>query len=285
MALIEEAYTVEHSSAYEYSVERTSCIMMLCLKPTTNALQRVEAFDLIVDPLTQPLEFEDFLGNTCHLINIHRPHKELQIRSRSLVFVQTPASSEDVLEFAQKHFEEIGGTGDLWDYEQPTDSTNWVASLDTFLHRHSIDRGENVETSLRALEQAIHEGLSYVPASTTIDTTIEQVLAQGEGVCQDFAHLMIAVARRWGVPSRYVMGYLCPKDKHLEKTQESHAWVECLIPEKGWVRFDPTNPARRGRGYITVACGRDFKDVSPTKGLNMGAGDEELQVEVTVSPL
>lgn len=285
MALVEEAYTVEHSSAYEYSVERTSCIMMLRLKPITNGMQRVEAFDLIVEPLTQPLEFEDFLGNTCHLINIHRPHKELQIRSRSLVFVQTPASSEDVPGFAQKHFEEMGGTGDLWDYEQPTENTNWVAGLDTFLQQHSLERSDHVESSLRALEQAIHKGLSYVPASTTIDTTIEQVLAQGEGVCQDFAHLMIAVARRWGIPSRYVMGYLCPKEHHLEKTQESHAWVECLIPEKGWVRFDPTNPARRGRGYITVACGRDFKDVSPTKGLNMGVGNEELQVEVTVSPL
>ena len=285
MALVEQAYTVEHSSAYEYAVERTSCIMQLCLKPATTAIQHVEAFDLIVDPLTQPLEFDDFLGNTCHLINIHRPHKELHIRSKSLVFIQSDTQPEDVGAMIQQSSVQLDGDVDLWEYEQPTECTAWVDGVDTFLRQHSVEKSDNDEHSLRALEEAIHGGLRYVPASTTIDTTIEQVLEQGEGVCQDFAHLMIAVARRWGVPSRYVMGYLCPEEGHLEKTQESHAWVECLLPGQGWVRFDPTNPLRRGRGYITVACGRDYKDVTPTKGLNMGTGSEELQVEVTVTPL
>ena len=285
MALVEQAYTVEHSSAYEYAVERTSCIMQLCLKPATTTIQHVEAFDLIVEPLTQPLEFDDFLGNTCHLINIHRPHKELRIRSKSLVFVQSNTQPDDVGAVIQRSSFQLDGNADLWEYEQPTVCTAWVDRVDAFLLQHSIEKSDYVEHSLRALEQAIHDGLRYAPASTTIDTTIEQVLEQGEGVCQDFAHLMIAVARRWGVPSRYVMGYLCPEEGHLEKTQESHAWVECLLPEKGWVRFDPTNPLRRGRGYITVACGRDFKDVTPTKGLNMGTGSEALQVEVTVTPL
>lgn len=285
MPLVEQAYTVEHSSAYEYAVERTSCIMQLCLKPATTAIQHVEAFDLIVEPLTQPLEFDDFLGNTCHLINIHRPHKELRIRSKSLVFVQANTQPEDAGAVIRQSSFQLDGAADLWEYEQPTGCTAWVDKVDVFLLQHSIEKSDNVEHSLRALEQAIHDGLRYVPASTTIDTTIEQVLDQGEGVCQDFAHLMIAVARRWGVPSKYVMGYLCPDEGHLEKTQESHAWVECLLPEKGWVRFDPTNPQRRGRGYIAVACGRDYKDVTPTKGLNMGTGSEALQVEVTVTPL
>ena len=285
MVRLEGLYSIEHSSVYEYSTQRTACIMQLCLKPRSIRQQYLEAFDLVVEPLTHALEFEDFLGNSCHLINIHRPHKTVSIRSKSLVSVQSQKPLTTISNLQAANAFDMGGYAEVWDYEHPSELTPWSAELNSFLEVNNIVKTSDLLESLRNLETTIHETLRYVPESTTVDTPIVQMLERGEGVCQDFAHMMLAVARHWGVPTRYAMGYLCPTEHNETKTQESHAWVECLLPESGWVSFDPTNPSLQGNGYITVAYGRDFKDVSPTRGLNMGGGDEELQVEVKIKLL
>ena len=281
MVAQDKLYSIQHLSVYTYSTERVSCVMLLCLKPRANPNQRLEAFDLVVEPLTQAIEFEDFLGNSCHLLNIHRPHEKLAIRSKSLVSVQS-RNDRDIGSHSSWRRKELGGYAELWDYQQATGFTAWNKEVEAFLKDQGIAKSSDLHSSLSELEGGIHKALRYVPRSTSIDTTIDRVLQQGEGVCQDFAHLMISVARHWGVPSRYVMGYLCPSETLLAPAQESHAWVECLLPDSGWVAFDPTNPGIQGTEYIAVAYGRDYKDVTPTKGLNMGTGNEHLEVEVNV---
>ena len=284
MATTQGMYSIEHRSIYQYSSDRTSCVMLLCLKPKNNVKQRVEAFDLNIEPMTQPVEYEDFLGNECHLINIHRPHDSIIVKARSLVSLNLHPKSVLTTQMPEAQVD-FGGYAELWDYQTPSQRTTWINDLEAFLCKHKLNPGGDISAALHTLERVIHENLQYVPQSTTVDTSIEEVLHQGRGVCQDFAHIMIAIARHWGVPSRYVMGYLIPGAATDISTQESHAWLECLLPDQGWVSFDPTNPDLDSDGYITVAYGRDFGDVSPTKGLNTGLGEESLGVDVQVCAL
>jgi transglutaminase-like putative cysteine protease len=137
------------------------------------------------------------------------------------------------------------------------------------------------------LNAAIYDLFEYVPHSTRVDSPIEQALSARQGVCQDFAHIMIALVRRLHVPCRYVSGYMFhrdepEKDRSLEGA--SHAWVEALVPGLGWVAFDPTNNLVGGDRHIRVAIGRDYADVPPTRGVYKGEAQSELSVAVTVSP-
>ena len=131
------------------------------------------------------------------------------------------------------------------------------------------------------LMHRIHREFRYDAAVTEISTPVEEVLERKEGVCQDFAHLMIGCLRSLGIPARYVSGYLVPLPGVLG-AQASHAWVSVYAPGPGWVDFDPTNDVMPSGGHITVAWGRDYGDVSPLRGVIFGGGEHTLRVEVSV---
>ena len=129
-----------------------------------------------------------------------------------------------------------------------------------------------------------------MPNSTKVDSPIEEALQARQGVCQDFAHIMIALVRRLKIPCRYVSGYMFHRDDENEGKKDrslegaSHAWVEALVPGIGWVAFDPTNNLVGGDRHIRVAIGRDYADVPPTRGVYKGESQSELIVSVSVSP-
>ncbi|MCB1018635.1 MAG: transglutaminase family protein, partial [Acidobacteria bacterium] len=123
----------------------------------------------------------------------------------------------------------------------------------------------------------------YDPKVTSISTPVSEVLHHKHGVCQDFAHLMIACLRSLGGPARYVSGYLVPLPG-VVGAQASHAWVSAFCPTMGWVDFDPTNDVIPSNGHITLAWGRDFADVSPLRGVIFGGGDHTVDVEVKIRP-
>ena len=138
------------------------------------------------------------------------------------------------------------------------------------------------------MNEGIYRLFAYVPNSTKVDSPIEEALLSRQGVCQDFAHIMIALARPLRIPCRYVSGYLfhCEENGHQDRSLEgaSHAWVEAFVPRLGWVAFDPTNNLIGGDRHIRVAIGRDYADVPPTRGVHKGEAHSELAVAVTVSP-
>ncbi len=133
-----------------------------------------------------------------------------------------------------------------------------------------------------ALMKTIHREFRYDPVATTVSTPVSEVLEGRHGVCQDFAHVMIACLRSHGVPARYVSGYLVP-DPGVVGAQASHAWVSVYCPDIGWVDFDPTNNVRPAGGHISLGWGRDFEDVSPLKGVTVGGGRHSVAVEVQVT--
>ena len=131
------------------------------------------------------------------------------------------------------------------------------------------------------LRDSIHHSFDYVPGSTTAVSPIDHILETGQGVCQDYAHVMIAIARSWGVPTRYVSGYVSARKAGMSAPQSAtHAWAECFLPDLGWTEFDPTNPDLSNERSVRVAVGRDYDDVSPTRGVFVGESDSLLEVSV-----
>ena len=139
---------------------------------------------------------------------------------------------------------------------------------------------------LRDLNSKVYGTFAYVKQSTSVDSQIEVALRSRQGVCQDFAHIMIALVRNLRIPCRYVSGYLYHDALHEDRSAEgaTHAWVEALLPGLGWIGFDPTNDLIAGGRHIRTAIGRDYADVPPTLGTMKGSADGELQVRVRVTP-
>jgi transglutaminase-like putative cysteine protease len=138
------------------------------------------------------------------------------------------------------------------------------------------------------LMRRIHDDFEFEPGATTVSTSVDEVLYQRRGVCQDFAHLMLACLRGHGLPARYVSGYLLTDPPsgmpRLMGVDASHAWVAAYSPQLGWVEFDPTNRQLADQRYITLTWGADFADVVPLRGVIYGGGDQRMDVEVSVIP-
>ena len=139
------------------------------------------------------------------------------------------------------------------------------------------------------LMHRIHRDFEFEPGATTVSTSVDEVLHQRRGVCQDFAHLMVGCLRGHGLAARYVSGYLLtrppPGRPRLLGADVSHAWVAAWLPGHGWVEFDPTNDQPADRRYITLASGADFADVVPLRGVILGGGAQDMDVWVSVTPL
>ena len=152
----------------------------------------------------------------------------------------------------------------------------------------SFARGRPWLDAVVDLMQRIHADFDFEPGATTVSTSVDEVLYQRSGVCQDFAHLMLACLRGLGLPARYVSGYLLtdppPGMPRLMGVDASHAWVAAYAPQHGWVEFDPTNNQLADQRYITLSWGADFADVVPLRGVIVGAGDQHMSVEVSVIP-
>jgi transglutaminase-like putative cysteine protease len=139
---------------------------------------------------------------------------------------------------------------------------------------------------LRKLNSDLYHAFAYTKSSTRVDSPIEDALRSRQGVCQDFAHIMIALVRNLRIPCRYVSGYLHHDSGHPDRSADgaTHAWVEVLLPRLGWIGFDPTNDLLAGQRHIRTAVGRDYADVPPTVGTMKGSAETELQVRVRVTP-
>ena len=281
-------YEISHVSRYSYASPMRGCVMSLCLTPRDEPRQRLWSFELSTAPPSSMNPETDSFGNTKHVLNIHREHEALEIAALSTV--ETSGADPTVRPAGGRR---VGG-GPL------------VEGLVRILGLHSPKRartrpsaalwttswpGQNLRAegdpleALTALSDALHSGFEYVPGSTSVVSPIDHILETGRGVCQDYAHVMIAVARFWGVPARYVSGYVPLESGSTALTSASHAWVECLLPGLGWTGFDPTNGRLPGESHVRVAVGRDYQDVAPTQGVLLGGGDSTLEVDVRMRPV
>ncbi len=281
-------YQIEHITKYRYGLPVRDCAMSLALKPVEDRGQRVARFRVETEPAGSLFQVTDCFGNTRHHLHLHREHLFLDITAQSAV--DTISSDSPPERCEDGAWEIIRGWRDSfhhWDFLDHSRLARPSSALERFVRRNSIAPAGDPLAALTRLSGLLFDCFEYVPGSTSISSTIEHILDTGRGVCQDYAHVMIAIARTWGVPSRYVSGYLHDVTARgaAGGGTTTHAWVECLLPGLGWTGFDPTNSTLVDERHVRVAVGRDYQDVSPTRGVLRGGGDIRIDVEVRMQPV
>ena len=277
-------YSVRHITRFRYKPAVRESVVELRMQPRSEGNQRCLNFDLKVKPDAVMAQYRDFLGNLVHHFDIAGNHAELSIKAQCLVEVlPSPLNKKDEPSWPQ--LDSAVAAGNFWEMLLSSDFARPTPLLAGLAHELRIARKATPLETLLYVTHGIHEVFSYVPQSTTVDSPIDDALTERKGVCQDFAHIMIALCRPLQVPCRYVSGYLfhANGDQATSAEGASHAWVEAFLPGLGWIGFDPTNDTVCGERHIRVAVGRDYADVPPTRGVYKGGGESELSVSVTVS--
>jgi transglutaminase-like putative cysteine protease len=282
-------YKVRHVTRFTYESPISESVMEVRMQPRTDALQRCLHFSLTTTPASRVMMYQDHDGNTVHHFNIPARHSRLAVTAEALIeCVETQPVPDALGPDAWTQLQTVAASGEAWDYLAPSAFAAPTALLHAFIAEARIERGDDPLSTLRRLTVEIYNRFAYSPRTTRVDSPIDDALQARRGVCQDFAHIFISVARHLGIPSRYVSGYLFHDPALGDRSDDgaTHAWVECLLPGLGWVGFDPTNNLVAGDRHIRVASGRDYADVPPTRGIYKGAStvNSELAVAVRVGP-
>src|SRR5450755_1346998 len=281
-------YSVRHLTTFRYQPAVRESVMEVRLLPRSEAHQRCLSFTLDVTPAANITQYSDANGNAVHHFNIAGSHTEINVTAQSTVQVQLVPAPRTSEAGDWTDLDAITGADDYWEMMLPSEFAHSGEALEQLAKELKVERRDTPLQLLTELNEGIYELFAYVPNSTNVDSPIEHALVSRQGVCQDFAHIMIALVRPLRIPCRYVSGYLFHREEngHKDRSLEgaSHAWVEALIPRLGWIAFDPTNNLIGGDRHIRVAIGRDYADVPPTRGVYKGEAQSELIVAVTVSP-
>jgi transglutaminase-like putative cysteine protease len=277
---------VRHVTQYQYDQTVRESVMEVWMQPQRGVSQRLVSFELELDPAAQLFSYADPFGNAVYHFDVPQPHDRLTITARSAVETQAPAALPDALD--QGEWDRLRSDfvrGDNFEFLHPHAFARETPALHAFLADKDLNRLRHRDplTAVRLLSKAIYESFEYEAGVTRADSPIDHVLETRKGVCQDFAHVMIATCRSWGIPARYVSGYLFT-DKKADRSDPdaTHAWVEVFLPSLRWIGFDPTNNIDAGERHIACAVGRDYSDVPPSRGVYKGEAESTLAVGVTV---
>jgi transglutaminase-like putative cysteine protease len=287
---------VRHETRYDYDRPVEVAHHSAWLRPRDTELQQVSRWLLEIDPQPEDgvQESRDAFGNWRHGFSHARVHEALTVVSSFQVRLAEPprldvGSSPPWEEAAQALRYRAGLTQpDAVEFVLPS----MFSPRDPLLADYARDLftpGRPLLSAAIALMHRIHVRMEFNPRATDVATNALQALAKGQGVCQDFAHLMIGAMRSLGLAARYVSGYLLtqppPGQPRLVGADASHAWVAVWCPLHGWVALDPTNDCLIGQDHVTLAWGRDYADVAPLRGVIRGGGNAPPVVGVTVEPV
>lgn len=289
--------SISHVTQYEYAEAVTDSVNEIRLTPSTNERQSCYQQAISVEPNASLFTYEDYFGNRVHAFSVNGSHKRLTIRTTmTVVTKQAPTAEERALYLSRRPPEQGWGwlkTEDaanrFTEFLLTTEYTAVTPEVERFVGEISDEGGQVcVLDWLTALSGKIRSEFVYDPEATNVKTKTSEMFERKRGVCQDFAHLMIAGCRALGIPARYVSGYHFVGDLQggsADFEQASHAWVEAFVPGLGWCSFDPTNVDPVGERYVKLGHGRDYKDIVPVKGVYRGTGEQKLHVTVDVRNL
>jgi len=264
---------VEHTTEFAYDGAIAEAYTELRLRPLEGGGQHCASFRLATEPFgLRVREYHDHFGNDVHHFDVLESHDRLSVTAVSTVMTpETFISGRDVPTPLELH-----------DYLSPTGYVPFSESVRAFAARHATTPGGPLRA--RELMEAVRSELTYEPGATDVQTRADEVLALGRGVCQYFAHVLLATCRSAGIPARYVSGYLYDPTL-LGDNAASHAWVDAWDAATGWVALDPTHGREQTEAYVRVAVGRDYADVPPTRGVFKGNAAETLSVRVGLQAL
>ena len=279
-------YFVQHVTRFRYSSAVHESLTEVRMAPRTEAQQRCYQFRLQCKPSVQVMRYDDHYGNVVYHFDVPTPHTSLEIVAASAIEIEPlPDLPARLPAQAWGQLDELGQDGEFWYWLHPSCFAVPTKALEGLAVRLKLaERKADPLTTVRRICDGIHRHFAYNPEATEVDSPIDTAIKLRSGVCQDFAHIAIAMLRRLGIPARYVSGYLFHNGSDRNTAANaSHAWVEVYLPPLGWVGIDPTNDIIAGEKHIRVAVGRDYADVSPTRGVYKGDAESELAVAVSVS--
>ncbi|QJC56703.1 hypothetical protein HC248_02013 [Polaromonas vacuolata] len=288
-----------HETRYHYTPSVENAHHVLHLKPANQSGQQILSHSLSIVPKpAEQREVTDVYGNSSTFFSLRGEHDRLCVIANSVVKTSAaqPASSMTGLawESVRDQFRYRAGVAysSAWEFlfaspYVPRDDAFVAFALPSFTTNRPLPEAAH------DLMQRIHSSMKYESHSTEVNTPALEALRQGKGVCQDFAHIMVACCRAMGLPARYVSGYMLTHppagQARLIGSDASHAWASVYCPmtdgTSHWLDYDPTNDRAPGEDYVTLATGRDFLDVSPLRGVIRGGAQHILTVAVTVMPL
>jgi transglutaminase-like putative cysteine protease len=277
-------YTIRHVTRFTYETAISESVMEARMQPRSEGAQRCIRFGLSTAPPSRVRMYQDHDGNVVHHFNIPGHHARLDVTAEALV--ECDAVSEAAPTVTWEDLDGRMAPGEFWEMLSPSPFARRTPRLDDFAREIGLRRDDDPFGALVRLNAAIYERFEYSPQSTRVDSPIDDALASRRGVCQDFSHIMIALARQLGVPCRYVSGYVFQSPEARSERRSSddatHAWVEAWLPDRGWIGFDPTNNLLAGDRHIRVAVGRDYSDVPPTRGVFKGTSAVRSELAVAV---
>jgi transglutaminase-like putative cysteine protease/predicted glutamine amidotransferase len=280
--ILETVHTTRYT--YEKAVEHSA--HTLRLRPLSDSAQQLLSWDLEMTPEGRWHEFEDVFGNAAADVVFSKAWKTMEIVSRSVVCLRVPRRPQlrTAGPMRLPHVWMPWQRQMMEPYLLPPElPESQLRELGNYAMSFAQREDHDLVETLKSINQALFHEYEYVNASTTLETTPFEVFTRRKGVCQDFANLFIVLCRLLNLPARYRVGYIFTGNQynHPEQGDASHAWAEVYIPKVGWRGFDPTNGVLVGLDHVRVACGRNFRDATPTAGtLFGGGGRESLSVKV-----
>jgi transglutaminase-like putative cysteine protease len=286
-------FTIVHTTRYLYASPATESFMEMRLVPQNNDKQRLIRRTLTLEPEAIVNQYVDFYGNQVENFSIIHRNPSLVIRSESEVETLNPDPNPEALDLTLSEARQLFHSQAvlLFDFLSPSRAIALDRQVNRIANRFFPPTAK-IGPAVTGLLTWMDKAFTYRPGSTSIDTPVPTVLRNREGVCQDFAHVMIAILRSAGIPARYVCGYIETENERraaenpetpLRGASESHAWVEVFLPGGYWLPVDPTNNCVAGERHVTIAAGRDFFDTSPTRGVFKGTTQHQLKASVTMT--
>ncbi len=280
-------YDVKYRTSIHYDdvVRASQNEMRAC--PASDEHQQLVAYRVTTHPAARVLSYQDYFGTRVDTFGVREPHVALEVSAeasvetlpRPLVTVSPRMEELDGAGYRDEHAEYLGSTS----------HTAWDPDMAAAARRIATVTGDDVVGVVLALHRFVHTSLRYTPGATYIGVDVNEVLAKAQGVCQDYAHLAVALCRCVGIPARYVSGYFFAASEQTgaevagdEVVVQTHAWFEAAIPGWGWLALDPTNALQVGQRHIAIGHGRDYDDVPPVRGIYTGGGRPTTEASVEI---
>jgi len=268
--------SIDHETRLTYTESVSEQVSEVRMAPLSDEDQTPLGYRLRVVPGTAIRVYRDGFGNRVDLFNLYAPCQEVVIRATSFVRTQRRPGKPRLAEVAWPGERPVAL--EALEFLQPSHLVGRSAEVEAFLARLPPTFEGSLAQGVDRLMAAVHERLKYEKKVTHAHTSVQEALALGQGVCQDFAHLFLAACRGRGLPARYVSGYI-----HQPGEIDTHAWAQVWGgTQVGWVDVDPTHGRYVDDDYVVTAVGRDYFDVPPNRGVWKGRGEEHISVTVKV---
>jgi transglutaminase-like putative cysteine protease len=277
-------YTIAHQTTYYYADSVNESYTVLHLQPRSDQHQFCTRYTIEVTPYARVNSYADRFGNDVQHFAILPPHDSLSITTRSNVVTMLDHEPPLPAEATREQLDADRKLERLYDFLHESAYVKFSDEVDAFRKEFDLP-GERLGDWCVHVMGHINASFSYDTDATTVRTTVREALEGRAGVCQDYAHVMIAVLRCAGIPARYVSGYIFRGESRVLGAEASHAWCEAYLPPYGWVGFDPTNDLLINDHFVKVAIGRDYRDVSPVRGVYRGSKQSEMSVNVAMDVL